>query len=174
MSGKHLLLTGATGYLGCALLACVTPNSFSKVTGVLRDGAMAPNVSGVHWITHSDLMNDPSSLLGVDIICHLAVPRGGDNGSDLARYLEDLRKLLDKASKSDVAGFMFASSQAVYGAGKPPWNETALPAPLTPYGWAKLAGEHLLISAQDSNRGMRCINLRIPKLVGPGERFRMN
>lgn len=174
MSVKHLLITGASGYLGRAFLACVKPADFSKVTGVLRDGAVAPELDGISWITYSDLMNDPDSLTDVDIICHLAVPRGGDNRSDLVNYVDDLRCLLKKASSSDVSGFILASSQAVYGATEPPWREDTPLAPMTPWAWAKLAGEQLVRSIQETKPPMRCISLRIPKLVGPGARFRMD
>lgn len=174
ISSGHLLITGATGYLGRALLTCVVPFGFSKVTGVLRDRSLAPDINGVHWITYSELMNDPGILLDVDIICHLAVPRGGNNEAELAKSVNDLRRILNKASNSGVSGFMFASSQAVYGVSELPWIETAVPAPITSHGWAKLACEHLVLSAQNTTPTMRCINVRIPKVIGPGTRFRMN
>ena len=174
MSKRNILITGATGYLGRALLDSLVSSDFSNIIGVLRDGKSPPEIYGIRWIPYSDLMSDPDSLINVDIVCHLAVPRGSNNGTDLATSVDDLRIILQKASKSNVTGFIYASSQAVYGATQPPWKENAALSPMTPHGWAKLASEQLVLSYQDQSIAMRCINLRIPKLVGPGPCFRMN
>lgn len=174
MMGSHILITGATGYLGRALLNSFKPADFSKITGVLRDGAAAPKLGRINWITHSDLLNDLNSLNDVDIICHLASSRRNDNAGDLVQELNDLRCLLTKASHSNVSGFILASSQAVYGATEPPWTETDILSPLTPHGWAKIGGEQLLQLIQTVTPSISCCALRIPKLIGPGPRFRID
>lgn len=61
--------------------------------------------------------------------------------------VEATHTVAETARQWGIARIVFASSAAVYGdPEKVPIDETTLPAPISPYGAAKLASEHLLIS----------------------------
>jgi UDP-glucose 4-epimerase len=65
---------------------------------------------------------------------------------------------------------VYASSSSVYGDDTPlPMRETALPAPLSPYGVTKLAAEHLC-NLYHANHGVPCVSLRYFTVYGPRQR----
>lgn len=60
--------------------------------------------------------------------------------------------IINTCIKYEVKRLVFTSSMAVYGMGKPPFDETALPAPVDPYGVAKYACEmDLQIAGEQHN-----------------------
>lgn len=85
-----------------------------------------------------------------------------------------MKGLLLNALQASVSGFIFSSSQAVYGTTKPSWSESGLVSPVTSYGWSKFAGEQILRMMTSCRPSIKGISLRLPKLVGPGHGFRMH
>ena len=66
--------------------------------------------------------------------------------------------------------FVYASSSSVYGnAAALPTPESATPAPFSPYGVTKLAGEHLCALYRD-NHGLETVALRYFTVYGPRQR----
>ena len=94
---------------------------------------------------------DLESLLAqVDVVFHLAARAGVRTswGQAFDAYLRDnvlaTQRLLEAARASNVRKFVYASSSSVYGdAERYPTPETVRPAPISPYGVSKLAGENL-------------------------------
>ena len=89
-------------------------------------------------------------LEGAEIIYHLAGQPGvrPSWGSQFDRYVRDnivaTQRLLESLKGSDLTKLVYAGSSSVYGDAEVfPTSERALPAPLSPYGVTKLAGEHL-------------------------------
>jgi nucleoside-diphosphate-sugar epimerase len=87
---------------------------------------------------------------GVDTVIHLAARPGvRPSWDEFDAYLADnvvgTERLLAAVARSGrVERFVYASSSSVYGnALSYPTREDALPAPVSPYGVTKLAGEHL-------------------------------
>ncbi len=72
---------------------------------------------------------------------------------------------LDAARKNDIKSFIFASSNAVIGEQDPPINEEKVPAPISPYGACKNAGE-ALCSAYWGSYGIKTISLRFANCYG--------
>jgi len=66
-------------------------------------------------------------------------------------------KLISKSIEYNVKRFIFASSIAVYGKGKPPFTEKDNPIPIDPYGVAKLAVEMDLRIAYEQHGLDYCI-----------------
>ena len=69
-----------------------------------------------------------------------------------------------------VKRFVYCSSMARYGDQPSPFNESDLPAPVDPYGIAKVAGEQILRVLSDTH-GMEW-NIAVPhNIVGPRQRY---
>jgi UDP-glucuronate 4-epimerase len=77
------------------------------------------------------------------------------------------QRLLEAAKSVNLKAFVYCGSSAVYGDAETfPTPETALPAPLSPYGVTKLAGEHLTY-VYWKNFGVPSIRLRYFSVYGP-------
>jgi len=74
--------------------------------------------------------------------------------------------LLEACRRHGMKRFVFASSNAVVGEQDPPINERMVPAPISPYGASKLAGE-ALCSAYFGSFGIQAIALRFANVYGP-------
>ncbi|GAG47581.1 unnamed protein product, partial [marine sediment metagenome] len=77
-----------------------------------------------------------------------------------------LFNVLEAARKNHIENFIYASSNAVVGEQEPPINEEKIPAPISPYGASKLAGE-ALCSAYYHSYDIRAISLRFANCYGP-------
>lgn len=91
-----------------------------------------------------------------------------DPARDAQVNLVGLLNLLEASLAARVRAFVFASSGGVlYGDAETiPTPETAAEVPLSPYGVAKLAGEHYLYTFQQA-RGLPYIALRYGNVYGP-------
>src|SRR4029079_13793873 len=112
------------------------------------------------------------ALEGVEVVFHQAalasVPRSVDAPLDTnASCVTGTVTLLDGARKSGVRRVVFGGSSSSYGdqptAGK---HERLLPAPLSPYAAAKLAGE-FYCQAYNSTYGLETVTLRYFNVFGP-------
>lgn len=175
----HLVLTGATGYLGHALLDELkrtktnhTPG-FERITATFHRHAVTSHTPSVEFISFAELLHGSFDFNGVDIVCHLGVPRVKPGDPQLASSVTDLQSLLIKAANAGVRGFIYASSHAAYGVTRPVWHESSPLAPVTAHGWGKLAGEQL-VKTVSSLSDLTGTSLRLPKLIGPGSGFRMD
>jgi UDP-N-acetylglucosamine 4-epimerase len=113
------------------------------------------------------------AMRNVDYVLHQAaipsVPRsiedplGGDHVN-----VHGTVTMLDGARKAGVKRFVFAASSSAYGEKTPgePKVETMLPAPLSPYAAAKLAGE-LYLQAFYHSFGLETVALRYFNIFGP-------
>ena len=67
-----------------------------------------------------------------------------------------------------VRELCFYSTVAVYGDAPPPYAETTVPAPISPYGASKLAGEAVFREWTARGEGRRCLVIRPTVTFGPG------
>lgn len=114
-----------------------------------------------------------SAMRGVETVVHLAAVCLNKSISDPTESLDvnllGTQNVYDAAARASVRRVVYASSASVYGNPKSlPMYETDMPAPITPYCIAKLAGEHLLsFYAQRSK--LSWVALRFFNVYGPGQ-----
>jgi GlcNAc-P-P-Und epimerase len=83
------------------------------------------------------------------------------------------RMICEAASKTGVKKIVFLSSVAIYGAATAPTTETTPPAPLTPYGASKLAGEAVLSAWVKEDPSRTVVVLRPTVVYGVNNRANM-
>ncbi len=173
-----ILITGANGFVGCALLKRLQEQpEFSLCASVRRPTAEV--ASGVQrWVT-GDLCADTlwtSALDGVDVVVHLAarVHILRNHSTDpLSAYrrtnVEGTLALAQRAVEAGARRFIYLSSVKVHG------EETTLtpfrcadpPAPVDNYGLSKLEAEQGLARLAAAT-GIEVVIIRPPLVYGPG------
>jgi len=168
-----VLVSGATGYLGAALVRAFLRDPKAQVTALGRSSgrlrALAERFPDSR--DRLDLWNADFGELAalrepVDLVVHTAAMR-----SPAARDPEALQRVNVGGTKalaraSAAAGcrrFVYTSTQAVYGLVGAPWAESAQPAPQTPYGATKLEGERVVMGFSEA---FEVVCLRLSRLYG--------
>lgn len=115
-------------------------------------------------------------LDGVDIVYHLAAQPGVRTswGEDFDLYVRRnvlaTQRLLEACRLRRPVKFVYASSSSVYGdAESYPTPESVRPAPISPYGVTKLAGEHLC-DVYRAAFSVPTASLRLFTVYGPRQR----
>ena len=186
---KHVLVTGAAGFIGSAVSRELLSRG-DRVYGIdnldtfydpaikqARVDALS-NQPGFSF-QRTDLL-DRDSIKALfteqhfDAVVHLAARAGvRDSMHNPEPYLDanlvGFGNLLDASCKAEVNHFLFASSSSVYGGNTElPWSEDdVLKQPLSLYAATKLAGE--MIAGAYATR-MPCSGLRYFTVYGPGNR----
>ena len=171
------LVTGAAGFIGRSIAAALLARGES-VRGVdsFITGKRA-NLVGLEAMefVEGDLV-DPAvcarACAGVEIVFHEAalasVPRSvADPVATNRNCVDATLNLLVAAKEAGVRRVVYAGSSSVYGDTPTlPKHEEMLPAPITPYAVAKLAGEHYL-RAFTRVYGIETVTLRYFNVFGP-------
>ena len=119
LSGKKILITGATGFVGknlCELLVGLNSKLKYKIeiTGLARNPVLFP---GVKFLQH-DMLNPLDFDFDFDFIIHAATPVVKVEESDqktLDIIVKGTQNILEFAKKSNCSNFLFISSGSVYG-----------------------------------------------------------
>ncbi|GAA5444418.1 N-acetyl-alpha-D-glucosaminyl-diphospho-ditrans, octacis-undecaprenol 4-epimerase [Microbulbifer sp. NBRC 101763] len=176
---QKLLVTGATGFVGNALLKrLVDDGRFTLLAGVRRSNTC--NFPSVEPVPMGDIDaggNWLSALQGVDQILHTAarVHVMHDSSSD---PLNEFRRvnvdgtlnLARQAAKAGVRRFIFISSIKVNGEGTLEGGAYCAddnPQPVDFYGISKMEAEQGLRALMDET-GMEVVIIRPPMVYGPG------
>lgn len=172
------LVTGGAGFIGSHIAsALVERGDRVRVLDNLSTGNRN-NLSaiGKHIdFIEGDLVNPSDvarALEGVKVVFHQAalasVPRSVDAPLDTnASCVTGTVTLLDCARKTGVRRVVFGGSSSAYGdQPTPAKHERLLPAPLSPYAAAKLAGE-FYCQAFTSTYGLETVTLRYFNVFGP-------
>src|SRR5882672_9402630 len=83
---------------------------------------------------------------------------------------ENTAGLLAASASKRVGRFVYCSSMARYGKGKPPFSEDQPAAPVDPYGIAKYAGE-LLVRNVAETHGMEYVIAVPHNIIGPRQKY---
>jgi UDP-glucose 4-epimerase len=169
-----LLLTGATGFLGQALLPVLAQRD--DVVALYRPGARPPAPERVRWVAQ-DLTAPLTDELPehIDAVLHLAQSRRYREFPDGAIDVIGINtmattRLLDYCHRAGGKTFVFASTGAVSGAGAKPIHEDDRPAPPNLYAISKHAGEQIV---EQYRSVLAAHSLRYFFIYGPGQQGMM-
>lgn len=175
MTAQSVLVTGATGFVGQALVTALRAQQ-RHVRRVLRIPA-AGNVADD--IIVGDIGPNTGwqpALQGIDCVVHLAARTHvlNEHSADpLVAYRQinvaATRRLAQQAAAAGVRRFVFMSSIKVNGesTGEHPFSANDAPQPLDAYGISKREAEDVLRQI-GADTGMEIVILRPPLVYGPG------
>ena len=173
MDWHHVLVTGACGFLGSAIVRQAVNYGLSITATDRIENKDLPDVNYVVV----DILN-PESLLkpfrGIDVVCHVA---GLAHIFEKSKYEKapfyevnviGTKNVADAAARAGVKYFLFISSVSVYGGEAEGKNEESKCHPETPYAESKWQAEQLLINFC-KKVGMDLTILRLATLYGEGD-----
>ncbi|MBX8514364.1 SDR family oxidoreductase [Pseudomonas cichorii] len=178
MSSSSVLLTGATGFVGKALLASLLTRG-DKVTAAVRDSSaqIDPRATLCQVSTLDGQTQWQDSLRDVQVVIHAAarVHVMNDTEADpLAAFrkvnVEGTLNLARQAAEAGVRRFVFISSIKVNGEGTlpgQPYRADDTPAPIDPYGISKMEAEQGLRALAEQT-GLEVVIIRPVLVYGPG------
>jgi UDP-glucose 4-epimerase len=184
----NALVTGVAGFIGSTLAGRLLDQG-ARVTGIdcftdyyprpVKEANLAALLArpGFRFVESTIQAADLGRLVSdATHVFHLAAQAGVRKswGRDFDVYttnnIEATQVLLEACVGGTIERLVYASSSSVYGDETPlPMRETAVPAPLSPYGVTKLAAEHLC-ALYHANHGVPCVSLRYFTVYGPRQR----
>lgn len=174
-----ILITGASGFVGSALVNKLAIDSKYKITAATRNvkSDFQKIVNFFPVGEFFDLVNWKASLADIDLIIHCAA-RVHVMREVAANPLAEFRRinvagsfrLAEQAAAAGVKRFIFLSSIKVNGSGTKlgtPFCTEDIPAPLGPYAISKWEAEQGLLDISVKT-GMEVVIIRPPLVYGPG------
>jgi UDP-glucose 4-epimerase len=148
---KTVLITGVAGLIGSRFSQYLI-EKYPEVTIFGIDnlsGGFRENVNKKIKFFVRDLSDDLSDLFDLaspDYVFHFAAYAAEGLSPFIRKYnyrnnLVSTANIINECIKHNVTRLIFTSSMAVYGHGKPPFDEVDTPLPVDPYGIAKYACE---------------------------------
>lgn len=183
MSGRRILVTGAAGYLGGALVQALTPRLKAGefecvVASDVHETAPAARMPGVEYAVHDVRSPGLETLLAsrrVDTVVHLAaiVTPGARSNREL-EYAVDVtgtRRVLDACVAAGVRQLIVTSSGAAYGyhADNPEWLTEDDPLrgnEAFAYSHHKRLVEEMLATYRRDHPGLHQVVLRVGTILG--------
>jgi len=174
---SHILVTGATGFVGRALCIALITKGYRVTAMVRRADALLPD-GVVRWVAPElpDLAPDTAQrLTGIDMVVHTAgrAHIRQDNDHDpLTAFrrvnTEGTLSLARAAASAGVRRFIFVSSIGVSGSqsGDHAFRANDPPQPDSPYAQSKWEAEQALMHLQMAT-SMTMLLVRPPMIYGP-------
>lgn len=176
------LVTGGAGFIGSHLTeslarAGATVRVFDNFSTGLRNNL--ESIRPAPQIIEGDLVDAEAvrrAVSGVQVVFHLgavaSVQRSVESPeSSHAACATGTLHVLDAARQTGVRRVVYAASSSAYGGASNPDGqiEAVIPAPLSPYAAAKLAGE-MYAQAFTATYGLETVCLRFFNIFGPRQR----
>lgn len=151
------LVTGGAGFIGSHIASRLLSDGHSVhvvdnlITGKTENLDYLKSLNGnlnIHNVSITDYDELAKAFEGVEVVFHHAalasVPRSIANPRETNLHcVTGTLNVLDAARNSGVRRVVYAASSSAYGDQDERFQvETMVPAPISPYGVAKLAGEH--------------------------------
>ncbi len=170
MRAMRTLMTGGSGFIGRHLARALARQGMDVVNLDLvpprHDPPFVRTVIGD--VRDERAVRD--AIRGCAAVVHLAAAHH-DHGIDERTYFDvnehGTRVLCDAMTEAGVQRVLFTSTVAVYGSRHEEPDESAPPAPETPYGASKLAAEHVLAEWAGHALGPSVVVLRPAVVFGP-------
>jgi len=174
-------VTGGAGFIGGHLVDALLTVGASVVVIDDLSNSTAAHLSELMEIDdrlrflHASILEDEALAEAVSeavTVFHLAamgsVPRSvAEPGRAWLVNATGTLRVLQASHRAGVSRVVHASSSSIYGEDERlPKVETMLPAPVSPYGASKIAGEHLMRS-WSSSYGLSTVSLRYFNVFGP-------
>ena len=178
MAGEHrVLVTGASGFIGSALMPALSAAGYATRRAVQRLSEQSPPDGEVATVGDIDGTTDwGEALRSIQTVVHLAARTHvlRETASDpLAAYrrinVEGTRRLATQAAAAGARRLVFLSSIKVNGertTGRP-YTEDDTPQPEDAYGVTKWGAEQALRTIERET-GLQVVILRPPLVYGPG------
>jgi nucleoside-diphosphate-sugar epimerase len=173
----RFLVTGATGFVGRALVARLVALGHAEVLALTRQAPANP-VAGAKYLTGGDLSSQTQwqpVLAGVHAIVHTAArahvlnDRAADPLAEFRRVnVAGTLRLAEQAAEMGVRRFVFVSSIGVNGVQSAPgkaFSEADQPNPHNAYALSKWEAEQGLLRVADET-GMEVVIIRPPLVYG--------
>jgi UDP-glucose 4-epimerase len=149
---KSIVITGVAGLLGSRLAKWIVENKPEyKVIGIDNlSGGYEEHIDSRVIFYKADLASDDLNGIfsshQVEFVYHFSAYAAEGLSPFIRKYnytnnVVATANVINACITHDVKRIVFTSSMAVYGEGKPPFNENDLPKPVDPYGIAKYACE---------------------------------
>jgi len=173
LKNKVITITGASGYIGSALIKRLEGYSLNKIIRISRK-KLLPNINTEDWVLD---LNEKNSWIKIvshsDIVIHLAgntsILSAENNPVDsLISSVLPIIHLISAAKELDCKPrVIFASTATIYGLNENfPVEESHLSVPMTSYDLHKFFAEQQFKIASNNNL-IDAISLRLANVYGP-------
>ncbi|MGQ9454911.1 MAG: SDR family oxidoreductase [Armatimonadota bacterium] len=175
---SRFLVTGGAGFIGSHIVELLVGEGHQVVvydnfsTGTIDNLRSVEDMIVVVCGDIRDMCALDKVMRGVDYVLHLAAEVSVVRSIEEPDFVNDVNvsgtlNVLITARRNDVRRVVMSSSCAVYGdTGQTRQNEDMTPAPLSPYGVSKIAGEYYM-SVFHTVYGLETVRLRYFNVFGP-------